>query len=92
MAILASAALQQKQETVNDIVEEAVRFGMQSGFSQPIIEAVEDATGRSISDIAEEEEEPEKSTRKKALQGIAAFLVMFVVLYVVMRQLSDEDA
>lgn len=90
MPLVASTAVKQKQETVNELIEGVVRIGMQSGFSEPIVEAVEDATGRSISDVAEEEAET-KSRRTKAIQGIAVFLVMFAVLYVAMRQLGDDD-
>ena len=90
---------------VQRIVEEAVRAGLESPLREPILEAVEGTTGGSVEEPSREPVEPadeerpevdatgdgEKRRTTKAIQGLVVFVTMFVVLYITLRRLTDDE-
>lgn len=82
-------------ELPEQLVHEAVRFGMETSFRDPILEAVADAGAidrRKPSTGDDHSSEGADSSRAgTVLQGLAVFVVMFVVLYVALRKLTAES-
>ena len=82
---------------VQQLVEMAVRVGMESPLREPILEAVEGTTGEPVE--PDEDELPEADTSRdgekrrttKAIQGLVVFVTMFVVLYITLRRFTDDE-
>ena len=82
---------------VQQLVEVAVRAAMESPLREPILEAVEETTGEPVEAADEERlgadgtEDGEKSRTTKAIQGLLVFVSMFIVLYITLRRLTDDE-
>ncbi|WP_255170409.1 hypothetical protein [Natrononativus amylolyticus] len=94
-----SAAADQEWELQEQLVNEAVRLGLETSFREPILEAVKESGAvetRGASDDTDEPtvgddgvtEESGSSPVTTVVQGLVVFVVMFVVLYVVLRKLT----
>ena len=88
---LASPLREPILEAVEDVSEE-------SGGEPPVAEESEDEPPAADEEPTDDEGEAEietiapKSNLVKAIQGLAVFVTMFVVLYVVLRRLTDDAA
>lgn len=87
-----------EHDVVQWLVREAVRAGMESPLREPILAAVEETTDEaetaSGEDSSTEDEAGEaggKSRAIKAIQGLAVFVVMFVVMYASLKRLTGDD-
>ena len=70
---------------VKQVTKEVVHVGLNSPLRETILDAIEEADG------VETLTTSEPSTAKKAMQGAIVFVVMFTVLYLVMRRVTASD-
>jgi len=93
-----------EHESVQWLVREAVKAGMESPLRDSILEAVDETTDEEETTPHEEEgtapegeneddddEAGEKSRLTKAVQGLVVFVVTFVLLYTTLRRLTDDE-
>ncbi|WP_331233844.1 hypothetical protein [Natronorarus salvus] len=88
-----------ERESVQWLVREAVKAGMESPLRDSILEAVDETTEEEETTPHEEEERPtggedepgEKDRLTKVVQGLVVFVVMFVILYTTLRRLTDDE-
>ena len=83
-----------ENELVQLLVTETVKAGMESPLRDPILDAVEETTGKDFEATGEDEASGtrEKPRFSKVVQGGTVFVVMFVVLYVTLRRLTGDDS
>lgn len=99
-------AINLEDELVQLIVRELVEAGLDSPLRETIIEAVEgevdrpseligdrhkDSDQESDKTIEEPTAEPEHSHLTKLVQGGTVFVIMFVILYFIFRQLTRDN-
>lgn len=88
--------LEAKRDSIEQLVEDAVRAGLRTPLRDPIMEAVSEEVEEQESDPAVVEvddiDTAGKSTSKKALQGLAVFVLMFAALYVTLKRLTGDDS
>lgn len=94
-----------EHDLIQRIVTEAVRMGLETPLRNPILDAVEavsdgtgDRTGEKLADEAAgtaegvtTDGETEKSLATTALQGLAVFAALTVVLYASLRRLTGDE-
>jgi hypothetical protein len=93
-----------ERESVQWLAREAVKAGLESPLRESILEAVEERTDEEETtprdgeetapegEKGDEDDEPgEKGRLTKAVQGLVAFVVMFVLLYTILRRLTDDE-
>lgn len=85
-----------EHDVIQCLVKEAMRAGMESPLRDAILAAVEETTDEAETASSEElstkdGESQKKSRIIKAIQALTVFVVMFVVLYVLLKWMTSKD-
>ncbi|WP_418282115.1 hypothetical protein [Halorubrum sp. DTA98] len=84
--------IDREHDFVQLLTKEAVKAGLESPLRDSILEAVEEEASSAVETASEDDtsETKEKSRLIKVIQGGTVFIVMFVVLYVMLRRLTSD--